>query len=186
MKSLLCRLIQWPRIALYRAISSGEIVNNGAKFHQPVLITGRGRVVLGRCNLGVWPSPFFFSGYIHLKAREPTAEIVIEDGVYINNNTALVAEQTRIRLGRNTLLGTEVTIYDSDFHHIDPELRLSNQRITQPVDIGSNVFIGSRCIVLKGTTVGDDCVIGAGSIVSGKFPARSLIAGVPAKVCKDI
>ena len=57
MRSLLLRLIQWPRIVIYRAISSGNVENNGAIFHQPVLITGRGRVVLGKCNLGVWTSP---------------------------------------------------------------------------------------------------------------------------------
>ena len=56
--------------------------------------------------------------------------------------------------------------------------------LKKPVHIGQNVFIGCNCLILKGTEIGDDCVIGAGSVVSGKFEAGSVIAGNPAKVIK--
>lgn len=51
-----------------------------------------------------------------------------------------------------------------------------------PVTIGNNVFIGTKAIILKGTTIGDNCIIGAGSVVKGVFPEGVVIAGNPAKV----
>ena len=50
------------------------------------------------------------------------------------------------------------------------------------IKIGDNVFIGNNCTLLPNTTVGDNCIIGAGSVVRGKFPDNSVIVGNPAKV----
>lgn len=55
-----------------------------------------------------------------------------------------------------------------------------------PIKIGNNVFIGTNSILLPGTTIGDNCVIGAGSVVKGSIPSNSVAAGVPAKVLKSI
>ena len=141
-----------------------------ARFSQPVLITGRGKVRLDRCNLGVWPSPYYLSGYIHIEARDVTASIVIEDGVWINNNAVIIAERSSISIGTNTLIGTEFTVYDSDFHDLHPEKRMSGTHMCASVNIGKNVFIGSRVTVLKGVSIGDNAVIGAGCVVSKNVP----------------
>ncbi|MEM9413931.1 MAG: acyltransferase [Planctomycetota bacterium] len=55
-----------------------------------------------------------------------------------------------------------------------------------PVTIGNNVFIGARVIILPGAKIGDNCVIGTGSIVTGEIPPDSVAAGVPAKVIRPI
>ncbi len=138
-------------------------------------MTGKGEIRLGRCYLGFWPSSHFFDGYTHIEARESTARIVVEDGVQINNNATLVAERTTIRIGANTLIGTEFTVYDSDFHDTNPEQRMSNTHTALPVIIGRNVFIGSRVAVLKGVTIGDNAVIGCGQIVRANVPANAVI-----------
>lgn len=145
-------------------------------------MTGLGLIRLGKCNLGVWPSPYFFNGYIHLEARYPEAEIVIEDGVWINNNAVIITERSKISIGKNTLIGTEFTVYDSDFHELHPERRLSGGHECCPVHIGCNVFIGSRVTMLKGVTIGENSVIAAGSLVASDIPAMSIAAGVLAKV----
>lgn len=54
------------------------------------------------------------------------------------------------------------------------------------IKIGNNVFVGARCIILKGVTIGDNCVIGAGSIVTKDIPSGSVACGVPAKVIKTV
>jgi acetyltransferase-like isoleucine patch superfamily enzyme len=57
--------------------------------------------------------------------------------------------------------------------------------ITKPINIGNNVYIGVRTLILPGVTIGDNCIIGAGSIITKDIPANSVAAGVPAKVIKN-
>ncbi|WP_226995337.1 DapH/DapD/GlmU-related protein [Candidatus Symbiothrix dinenymphae] len=96
-----------------------------------------------------------------------------------------------ITIGDNCLFGANVLITDSDWHPIDPAKRqdlgddyaATNKK---PVKIGNNVFIGVNTIILKGTTIGDNSVIGAGSVVSGNIPANVIAAGNPCKVIKSL
>ncbi|MDI9401162.1 MAG: acyltransferase [Limisphaerales bacterium] len=55
----------------------------------------------------------------------------------------------------------------------------------RPIRIGDGCFIGANSIILKGTELGKNCVVGAGSVVCGKFPDNVIIAGNPAKVLKE-
>lgn len=182
LQRLLIRAFQQLRIWKYKLLSNIYHCDNLARTNQPVLMTGRGRVKLGCCNLGVWPSPYFLSGYIHLEARESTASIEIEEGVWINNNAVIIAERSSIRIGANTLIGTDFTVYDSDFHDLHPQRRLAGTHECAPVNIGKNVFIGSRVTILKGVTIGDDAVIASGSLVTKNVQESSIVGGVPAKV----
>lgn len=60
-----------------------------------------------------------------------------------------------------------------------------NGRFLRPISVGSNCFIGMRTILLPGTTLGDNVIVGAGSVVKGEFPSNVVIAGNPARVlCK--
>lgn len=175
------RMYQRFRVWKYKCFSDIRHCDSLARFNQPVLMTGGGRVQLGRCNLGVWPSPYYFNGYIHIEARDATASIEIEDGVWINNNAVIIAERGSIRIGANTLIGTEFTVYDSDFHDLHPERRLAGTHECAPVNIGKNVFIGSRVTVLKGVRIGDDAVIGAGCVVTKDVPAGAIFVGHPTR-----
>ena len=76
-------------------------------------------------------------------------------------------------------------IMDSGFHDVDPERRLEPPT-AQPITIGENVWLGARVVVMPGVTIGDDSVIGIGSVVTGDIPARSVAVGVPAKVVKQL
>ena len=80
-------------------------------------------------------------------------------------------------------------ILDNDFHPVEIEARngVCKEKIgTKPVVIGKNCFIGCNTLILKGTQLGDGCVVGAGAVVSGKFPPNSVIVGNPGKVIKTI
>jgi maltose O-acetyltransferase len=134
--------------------------------------------------LGVWPSPYYLNGYIHIEARDATASIKIEDGVWLNNNAVIIAERSSISIGANTLIGTEFTVYDSDFHDLQPERRMSGIHECSSVSIGENVFIGSRVMVMKGVVIGDNSVIASGAVVTHSVPANCIAGGVPAQVIR--
>jgi len=115
-----------------------------------------------------------------------TGKIKIGDHVGISGST--VYARKYIEIGDCTVIGANCKIFDNDFHSLNPEERKNDvydNLVLKPVKIGKNVFVGCNCIILKGTVIGDDCVVGAGSVVSGKFPPNSVIAGNPARVIKQ-
>ncbi len=177
---------QTLRIFGYKLLSDARNVSSLAHSNQPVLMTGLGKIDLRKCSLGVWPSPYFLNGYMHIEARNPGSEIFIGNGVFINNNAVIIADRSRISIGENTLIGTEFTVYDSDFHELHPEGRMNGLYETASVEIGDNVFIGSRVTVLKGVAIGDNSVIAAGSLVSKSIPSYVIAGGVPARIIKSI
>lgn len=111
--------------------------------------------------------------------------------ILIGNNVgmsgATIYSWKSIEIGDYTIIGSGSRIMDTDFHPLDAELRKKEENDkakSVPVFIGENVFIGCNCIILKGTKLGDNCVVGAGSVVHGEFPADCVIAGNPAKIIK--
>ena len=90
---------------------------------------------------------------------------------------SIVADKEVI-IGDRVMVGANTCIGDRDDH---PD-RLGTS--PQPVHIGNNVFIGMHCVVMKGVTIGDNSIIGAGSIVTKDIPANCIAAGVPCKVIK--
>lgn len=117
--------------------------------------------------------------------RVPNAKIEIGNNVGISGAT--IYARNSIYIGDNTLIGGNAKILDNDFHPLNIEDRnkdIKEKISSKPIHIGKNCFIGCNTIILKGTTLGDGCVVGAGSIVSGTFDDNSVIAGNPAKVIK--
>lgn len=176
--------IEWLRVTLYRLLSTNCPAQDQALRHQPVLIIGLGKINLGLCHLGVKQSAYFLTGSIYIEARLQTAEVHIGNGVWLNNNAVIIAERSRISIGESTLIGTEFTVYDSDFHDLHLGRRLNGAGKTAPVLIGKNVFIGSRVTVLKGVTIGDNSVIASGAVVANSLPANCIAGGVPARVIR--
>jgi len=100
---------------------------------------------------------------------------------------ALVAAK-RITIGNDVNLGANSTVIDTDFHPLDPiERRLNPQDAeAAPININDDVFIGMNCLILKGVTIGQNSIIGAGSVVSRDIPPGVIAAGNPAKIIKSI
>jgi len=151
----------------------------------PELRMARGsRVVIGNnvtlCSLSSL-NPLAPGRRLSLLTHTPEAQIVIHDGAGISNSVLSCFD--RISVGRHTLIGAECLIVDSDFHGLP--LGENRPTRTAPVEIGENVFIGTRSIILKGVRIGDKAVIGAGSVVTADVPAGCLAAGNPACVIRS-
>jgi galactoside O-acetyltransferase len=183
----LSALLRHGRIWQYRALSTCRQVSGSPIVLQPVLFVGEGAIVLGRDVEFGWPtSASFYTGYSHIEASTAESTIEFGDGVQLNNNAFLKSEGPGIRIGAGALLGSGVTIYDSDFHDLHPDRRRGGHPRMAPVELGANVFIGDRAIILKGVTIGANSVIGAGSVVTTSIPEDVIAAGNPARVIRAI
>ena len=90
-----------------------------------------------------------------------------------------------ISIGNATTISMDVVFLTHDYS-ISKGLKLLNPdlggRFLKPISVGSNCFIGMRTILLPGTDIGDNVIIGAGSVVKGKVPSNVVVAGNPAKI----
>ena len=117
------------------------------------------------------------------------SKIIIGENVGISGST--INATTTISIGDNTIIGSGCLITDTDSHPILLEHRLLPNGggyyiKRQSITIGKGVFVGARCIIMKGVTIGDGAVIGAGSVVTKDVPANAIVAGNHAKLIKMI
>lgn len=115
------------------------------------------------------------------------SEIRIGNRVGLNGTT--ITSKKRIQIGDGTMIAPNVIIVDSDFHaQWPPESRLisSTADTDREVVIGENVWIGMNTVVLKGSTIGDNTIIGACSLVSGAIPANVIAGGNPARILRPL
>ena len=124
---------------------------------------------------------------------------VIESFACINNavGDVLIGDHTRIGL-HNTIIGPVeigshvnmaqgITVTALNHNFDDTEKRIDEQGVsTNPVTIEDDVWIGANAVILPGVTIGNHCVVAAGAVVTKDVPPHSLVAGVPAKVIKNI
>jgi len=105
-------------------------------------------------------------------------------GVYANFGATFV-DDTHIYIGDATMLGPNVVIATAG-HPIDPELRARALQYNMPVRIGRNCWLGAGVIVMPGVTIGDNTVIGAGSVVTKDIPSGVVAIGNPCKVMREV
>lgn len=104
--------------------------------------------------------------------------------VYANFNLTLV-DDTHIYVGDYTMFGPNVVLASAG-HPILPELREKTYQYNFPIRIGRNCWLGAGVIVLPGVTIGDNTVVGAGSVVTKDIPANVVAVGNPCRVLREI
>ncbi len=110
--------------------------------------------------------------------------ITIEDNVYINFG-CVILDCAEVVIGANSLLGPDIGIYPVN-HAIDAEERIHGGCFGKPVHIGKNVWLGGDVKILAGVTIGDNTIIGTGSVVTKDIPANVIAVGNPCKVLRAI
>jgi maltose O-acetyltransferase len=129
------------------------------------------RELLGAMGEGVVVRPPFYCDYGY--------NIRLGPGVFLNFGCVFL-DGLAIEVGEGCQIGPAVQVLTAD-HPRDPELRRQGLEYGRPVRIGRNVWIGGGAIVLPGVTVGDDAIIGAGSVVTRDVPAGATVVGNPAR-----
>lgn len=106
--------------------------------------------------------------------------ITLGQGVFLNFN-CVILDVAEVSIGDDTQIGSGVQILTAD-HPRDPDLRRSGLESGIPVRIGRNVWIGAGAMILPGVTIGDDAIVGAGSVVTRDVPAGATAMGNPARI----
>ncbi|QNI38315.1 sugar O-acetyltransferase [Edaphobacter albus] len=132
--------------------------------------------LLGSVGKGAVVRPPFFVDYGY--------NIHIASSAFLNFNCVLL-DVTSITIGERTQIGPAVQIYAAD-HPRDPAIRRVNLENGRPVRIGANVWIGGGAIILPGVTIGDDAIIGAGSVVTRDVPSGATVFGNPARIKRQV
>lgn len=119
----------------------------------------------------------------------PNAELVIGNRVSLNYR-GVISVTRSVRIGDDTLIAGEVAIFDNTNHPVSPSRRLANGPLAageiSPVVIGRNVWIGLRCTIMRGVTIGDNSVVAAGAVVTKSVPPNAVVAGNPAAVVRTL
>lgn len=132
--------------------------------------------LLGDTKDHIWIEPPFHAAY--------GSNIHIGDHFYANFNLVIV-DDIDVYIGEHVMIAPNVTITPTG-HPVDPELRKPGTQFSIPVRIGNNVWIGSNAVILPGVTIGDNSVIGAGSVVTHDIPENVVAVGNPCRVLRQI
>lgn len=115
---------------------------------------------------------------------------VLEIGDHVGVSQAAFVSTCSLRIGNYVKIGGGTCVYTTDFHSLDANQRRGMEdrksRKNAPVIIEDNVFIGAKCIILKGVTIGENSIVGAGSLVTKSIPSNEIWAGNPARFIRKI
>lgn len=110
--------------------------------------------------------------------------IEIGENFYSNHNM-IILDPAKVTFGNNVFVGPNCGFYTPE-HPLDAENRINGIEYAFPINIGNNVWFGGNVTVLGGVSIGDNTVIGAGSVVTKNLPANVIAAGNPCKIIREI
>lgn len=132
------------------------------------------RELLGKCGKNVCLGMGFYCDY--------GCNIEVGDNFYTNYGVCIL-DVCRVKIGDNCLIAPQVGIYAAT-HPLDRAKRTAFLEYGKPVTIGNDCWIGGHSVINPGVTLGDNVVVGSGSVVTKSFPSNVVIAGNPAKIIR--
>ncbi|WP_027381663.1 sugar O-acetyltransferase [Chryseobacterium daeguense] len=132
--------------------------------------------ILGKTRQNVYIEPSFWCDYGY--------NIEVGENFYANHNL-VVLDCAKVIFGDNVFIGPNCSFYTAG-HPLDVKQRNEGLEYAHPVKVGDNVWFGGNVVVLPGVTIGNNTVIGAGSIVTKDIPDNTVAVGNPCKVVKNI
>jgi maltose O-acetyltransferase len=104
---------------------------------------------------------------------------------FYSNFDLIILDVCEVRIGKNCMIAPRVSIFTAA-HPVDAETRITGAEFGKPVTIGDNVWIGGHAVINPGVTIGNNVVIAAGAVVTKDVPDNVVVAGVPARVVKEL
>lgn len=132
--------------------------------------------LLGKVGTDYYIEPPFYCDY--------GRNTYIGENFYANTD-AIFLDVAKIRIGDNVMFGPRVGLYTAG-HPVTPEVRNSYLEFGKEITIGNNVWLGGNVVVCPGVTIGDNCVIGAGSVVTKDIAANCIAVGNPCRVLRKL
>jgi len=132
--------------------------------------------ILGSCPDDFWIEPPLRCSYGY--------NTFIGNHFYANYNLTII-DDVKVEIGEHVLIAPNVVITTSG-HPVHPELRLNGAQFSRPIKIGNHAWLGANVVILPGIEIGDNSVIGAGSIVTKNIPPNVVAVGTPCKVMRKI
>ena len=134
------------------------------------------RQLFGKLGADPYVEPNIFCGFGY--------NVEAGDRFFMNNDCVIV-DPGKVIFGDDVKIGPQCGFYTA-IHPLDAEQRKANLEAAYPIVIGNNVWLGGGVKVLPGVTIGDNAVIGAGSVVSRDIPANTLAVGNPCRVIREL
>ena len=133
--------------------------------------------------------PITIGPRLSIRGRTARVELGTERGgtltlgreVYLNQGASVIASDS-VTIGDRVRIGDHASIHDSDYHPVSADLPLR----VKPIVIESDVWIGRAAVIMPGVHIGQGSVVAAGAVVTHSVPPRSLVAGVPARVIREL
>lgn len=190
MKALLIRL----RDEYYKYKLGRNKLSLKLKLGSPVKVNWKGVGVEKNCRLMI-DSGSIVRGALHCQKEQATLKI--GKNSFVGSMSTIVSSEF-VSIGDSVLISHDCYITDTDGHSLDADIRcldipnrwkgFKNWDVVESemIDIRDNVWIGPKSIILKGVVVGEGSVVCAGSVVTREVPANVVVAGIPAKVIKEL
>lgn len=134
------------------------------------------KTLLGKTGENFLIEPSFYCDYGY--------NIEIGENFYSNHNLVIL-DPGKVKFGDNVFIGPNCGFYTAN-HPLDPAMRNKGLEDAKPIVVGDNVWFGGNVVVLSGVKIGNNCTIGAGSVVTKDIPDNSLAVGSPCKVIRKI
>ena len=159
-----------------------SLKRRGVAMADKVVVIGKHPRVVNQGRISLGSHVKFRSTMFRVRLKSnPNGNIAIGDRTFLNDGVA-INSSVSISIGSHCLIGDGVGMFDTDYHEIEQGRPI----LSAPIKIGDNVWIGREALLMPGVEIGDHSVVGAGSVVTRSVPARSLVAGNPARIIREI